>query len=84
LINLAALKDPNPNKMCTKTLESLVMRILFGDVNKSIGILPKDLDTKTLIYDNENLPLSKWLFFIRSLCEETSIKKDEICKKISN
>ncbi len=60
------------------------MRILFGEVNKSIGILPKDLDTKTLIYDNENLPISKWLFFIRSLCEETSIKKDEICKKISN
>jgi len=84
LINLTALKDPNPNKMCTKTLESLVMRCLFGNLDKNNGILPKDLDTKTLIYDNENLPLSKWLFFIKSLRGDTSISKDEICKKILN
>lgn len=82
LINLTALKDPNPNQMCTKILERLVMRCLFGNVSGKIGILPKDLDTKTLIYDNENLPPSKWLFFIRSLPEESSIPKDEICKKI--
>jgi hypothetical protein len=82
LINLTALKDPNPKKMCKKTLERLVMRCLFGNGGNNIGILPKDLDTKTLICDNENLPQSKWLFFIRSLREDSSISKDEICKKI--